>query len=229
MASCDCYVSLHRSEGLGLTMAEAMALGKPVIATGYSGNLEFMDESNSYLVPYELVDVPTDWWAYAPGATWAAPNPDAAARLMRHVWEHPDEAYALGERARDELVERFSVRRTAEFIQGRLADLRAQGTVAARASGHDARPAIAAASQGLAEHVGASLVADRSTRPTPVVRRLLRRALWPYLEEQRRVDMAVLDAVSSLQRSIQDLERRVGQLENVGRREDTDRTTRRST
>ena len=44
IASCDCYVSLHRSEGLGLTMAEAMYFGKPVIATAYSGNLDFMND-----------------------------------------------------------------------------------------------------------------------------------------------------------------------------------------
>ena len=52
VAACDCYVSLHRSEGLGLTLAEAMASGKPVIATGYSGNLEFMREHESLLVPF---------------------------------------------------------------------------------------------------------------------------------------------------------------------------------
>ncbi len=55
MDVCDAYVSLHRSEGLGLTMAEAMLMGKPVIATNYSGNVDFMDETNSLLVPYELV------------------------------------------------------------------------------------------------------------------------------------------------------------------------------
>ena len=55
IAACDCYVSLHRSEGFGLTLAEAMALGKPVIATGYSANLDFMNVSNSLLVRYELV------------------------------------------------------------------------------------------------------------------------------------------------------------------------------
>ena len=66
MAACDCYVSLHRSEGFGLTMAEAMAIGKPVIGTGYSGNVDFMNPENSYLVEYEtrtrrsrLRDLPT--------------------------------------------------------------------------------------------------------------------------------------------------------------------------
>ena len=83
VAACDCYVSLHRSEGLGLTLAEAMASGKPVIATGYSGNLEFMREHESLLVPYRLVDVPESWWAHAPGAVWAEPDVGAAARLMR--------------------------------------------------------------------------------------------------------------------------------------------------
>jgi glycosyltransferase involved in cell wall biosynthesis len=55
MDACDAYVSLHRSEGLGLTMAEAMLMGKPVIATNFSGNVDFMDDSNSLLVDYELV------------------------------------------------------------------------------------------------------------------------------------------------------------------------------
>jgi hypothetical protein len=60
MATCDCYVSLHRSEGLGLTMAECMALGKPVIATGYSGNVDFMTPTNSYLVDYATTRVGPD-------------------------------------------------------------------------------------------------------------------------------------------------------------------------
>ena len=58
MASADAYVSLHRSEGFGLTMAEAMTVGKPVIATGYSGNLDFMTEENSFLVHYKVGVVP---------------------------------------------------------------------------------------------------------------------------------------------------------------------------
>ena len=54
MWGCDCYVSLHRSEGFGQTLAETMAIGKPVIATGYSGNLGFMTPDNSYLVDYTM-------------------------------------------------------------------------------------------------------------------------------------------------------------------------------
>ena len=60
MTACDCYVSLHRSEGLGLTMAEAMALGKPVIATGWSGNLEFMSDETAYLVRHEMTRLERD-------------------------------------------------------------------------------------------------------------------------------------------------------------------------
>ena len=227
LASCDCYVSLHRSEGLGLTMAEAMALGKPVIATAYSGNVEFMSEANSYLVPYELVDVPSTWWAYEPGATWAEPNVGAAAELMRRVWEHPDEAQALGGRARDDLLGRFSLRRTADFVERRLEDLRANGARAPQTSGHDARPAIVEASHMLADDLGAGL-ADRGAAPASLVRRLLRRALWPYLEDQRRVDTAVLEAVSSLQRSVDELERRVRRLEGSRGEPDADAATGRS-
>ena len=76
-------------------MAEAIACGKPVVATGYSGNLEFMDEASGYLVPYDLVEVPPTWWAHEPGATWAEPDVDAAAELMRRVWEHPEEAQSV--------------------------------------------------------------------------------------------------------------------------------------
>jgi glycosyltransferase involved in cell wall biosynthesis len=55
ICNCDSYISLHRSEGFGLTMAEAMYFSKPVIATGYSGNLEFMNEENSFLVSQKLL------------------------------------------------------------------------------------------------------------------------------------------------------------------------------
>ena len=57
LVGCDCYVSLHRSEGFGLTLAECMALGKPVIGTAFSATTDFMTEENSYPVPYEMTRV----------------------------------------------------------------------------------------------------------------------------------------------------------------------------
>ncbi len=111
MAACDCYVSLHRSEGLGLTLAEAMGLGKPVIATGYSGNLMFMDEDTSYLVRHDPGVVPAGCEPYPPGIEWAEPDLDHAAQLMRLVFERPLEAEAVGRRAREAILTRHTVDR----------------------------------------------------------------------------------------------------------------------
>jgi glycosyltransferase involved in cell wall biosynthesis len=119
-AACDCYVSLHRSEGFGLTLSEAMAMGKPVIATGYSGNLEFMNEQNSYLVPYEMTTIPPGSGPYPPGGRWADPDLGEAALLMRHVFEHRDEARRTGRRARREILSARAPAAGAEFIRARL-------------------------------------------------------------------------------------------------------------
>jgi glycosyltransferase involved in cell wall biosynthesis len=192
-AHCDCYVSLHRSEGFGLTMAEAMALGKPVIATGYSGNMDFMGERCAYLVPYDLVPVPSDWWAHAPGAEWAEPDVAAASELMRHVFEHRDEARAVGARGREQLLRQFSLERTAQFISARLAD---------RASSPSpARVPILRASRTLATGVGGPLADDPARGPLSFVRRLVVRTLWPHVADEHRFDSAVLDALSDFERS----------------------------
>jgi glycosyltransferase involved in cell wall biosynthesis/2-polyprenyl-3-methyl-5-hydroxy-6-metoxy-1,4-benzoquinol methylase len=124
VASCDCYVSLHRSEGLGLTMAEAMAAGKPVIATGYSGNMQFMTAANSYPVDYVLAPVPANCDPYPEGAAWADPDLEHAARLMRGVYTQPQEAAARGRRARVEIAERHGVEASASAIAQRLEAIR---------------------------------------------------------------------------------------------------------
>jgi glycosyltransferase involved in cell wall biosynthesis len=98
-ASADCYVSLHRSEGLGLGMAHAMYLGKPVIGTNYSGNLDFMNCDNSVLVDYAMTELNEDSGPYERGTRWAEPNVEHAANLMRWVYEHRAEGKALGARA----------------------------------------------------------------------------------------------------------------------------------
>lgn len=98
-AACDGYVSLHRCEGFGLTMAEAMAYGKPVVATGYSGNMDFMTLANSYPVRYRMSELDRDHGPYRRGTLWADPDLDHAAELMRHVFEQRDDAHQKGRTA----------------------------------------------------------------------------------------------------------------------------------
>lgn len=120
MHRADCYVSLHRSEGFGQTLAEMMAIGKPVIATGYSGNLEFTRPENAYLVPYTKVGVPVGADPYPTTAQWADPDLDEAARLMRHVREHPEEAKERGRLAAHTIAEEFSNESLARVARARL-------------------------------------------------------------------------------------------------------------
>ena len=121
---CDCYVSLHRAEGLGLTIAEAMALGRPVIATAYSGNLEFMTSSNSYLVDYVRSAVPKGCGPYPAGSMWAEPSIDQAAELMRRVVEDRHDAAARGLRARVDIEKNHSLENSAAAVLRRLDAIR---------------------------------------------------------------------------------------------------------
>ena len=84
-AVCDAYVSLHRSEGFGLNIAEAMLLGKPVVATAWSGNADFMHTGNSCPVNYTLVRLDRDFGPYRQGNRWADPDLDHAASYMRRL------------------------------------------------------------------------------------------------------------------------------------------------
>jgi glycosyltransferase involved in cell wall biosynthesis len=127
MAACDCYVSLHRSEGFGLTLAEAMAIGKPVIATDYSGNVDFMNNQNSYPVDYTLGRVGPDCEIYPPEGEWAQPSVEHAAELMRRVIERPQEAAAIGARARADIARQLSPRVTGAAMRRRLQELGARG------------------------------------------------------------------------------------------------------
>lgn len=102
-ASCDCYVSLHRAEGFGFGPAEAMYLGKPVIATAYSGNLDYMTETNSYLVDYELVPIGPDAKPYPEDGEWAEPDVEHSAALMREVCDEPELSRRRGQRGAEDI------------------------------------------------------------------------------------------------------------------------------
>lgn len=98
--SVDCFISLHRAEGFGLVMAEAMARGKVVVATGWSGNMDFMSAENSLPVDYKLVTLEQDHGPYARGERWADPCLQDAVAKLRSVAADPALRQRLGQRAR---------------------------------------------------------------------------------------------------------------------------------
>ena len=122
----DAYVSLTKGEGFGLTMLEAGLAGKPVIATGMGGNMEYMTEENSYPVPFQ--------WDYVMGMggfnawywgnqQWAHPHVPQAAKIMRHVYDNREEAAAKGAKLRDRIKKEFSWEVAANQMISRLKEL----------------------------------------------------------------------------------------------------------
>jgi glycosyltransferase involved in cell wall biosynthesis len=126
LTQCDAYVSLHRSEGFGLDLAAAMGLGKPVIATGYSGNLEFMADDTAFLVDYDLEPVGPGNDPYPADSRWARPRIDHAAELMRRVVEQPDEARERGRRAAASVRADFSLETRSAALARMVDDARAR-------------------------------------------------------------------------------------------------------
>jgi glycosyltransferase involved in cell wall biosynthesis len=108
IASTDAVVSLHRSEGLGLLIAEAMLLGKPVIATDYSASRDLLSAATGYPVTFKLVPVRDGEYPFAEGQVWAEPDLSHAATLMRQLCDDPARAASLVHRARQHMQTRFS-------------------------------------------------------------------------------------------------------------------------
>lgn len=123
MRGVDAFVSLQRSEGFGFGMAEAMALGRAAVATGYSGNLDFMTPQTSRLVDYRLVPVGADDYPYPDGQVWAEPDVDQAVTILEALLDDPAELRALGGRARRHMRTRFSHRASGLRYAARLAEL----------------------------------------------------------------------------------------------------------
>jgi glycosyltransferase involved in cell wall biosynthesis len=201
---CDCYVSLHRSEGLGLTMAEAMALEKPVIATAYSGNLDFMTTDNSYLVDYTLGRVPFGCDPYPTGAAWAEPDYDMAADLMRRVVHGTSEAARLARRARHDVLSRHTLERTGAAIVARLEAVRVArrqaAFMASRTPASSSKIAAGTAPEPSLDEAERLLTPEASVAPgrsVPRVRkaaqRLLFRLLRPYWWGQRTLNSILIE------------------------------------
>lgn len=107
IASADALVSLHRSEGFGLTIAEAMALSVPVVATGWSGNTDFMDDTCAISIPSAPIPVEDPQGIYK-GQTWADPDVEAAARALRRLRADPVLASHLRQAGKRRVAERLS-------------------------------------------------------------------------------------------------------------------------
>jgi len=119
---CDILVSLHRAEGLGLPLAEAMLLGKPVIATGFSGNMDFMDDECAKIVNYRMIPVSSKSDIYVESATqlWADPDLDSATDAMTELASSPSLRLELGEKGMRRAQAYFSVDRYCRTVRNAL-------------------------------------------------------------------------------------------------------------
>lgn len=124
ISMCDCFVSLHRSEGFGLAMAEAMYLGLPVIATNWSGNLDFMNHENSCLVDYELVKIGKDLGPYKAYQTWAKPDNVHCAYSMKELILNRNYYDKIAQNGKETIRSLYSPERIGKMIKDRLEDLK---------------------------------------------------------------------------------------------------------
>ncbi|MEM6912384.1 MAG: glycosyltransferase [Pseudomonadota bacterium] len=122
-SAADIFLSLHRSEGFGLSLARSMVEGKPVIATGWSGNIDYMTATNSLLVNFQLTDVPTSAYPYAEGQVWAEPDIEHAAFLLRQLADDPAAGQDLGQRAAESTRNQLAHDRIGWLARQRLGEI----------------------------------------------------------------------------------------------------------
>ncbi len=120
MMAGDCYVSPHRSEGFGFTLAEAMSLGKPVVATDYGSTRDFLDAETGFPVPYALLEVGQDLGPYPGGAVWADIDVTELGREMRRVREASEERACRAAAGTARVATQFSRERIGDHIRSLL-------------------------------------------------------------------------------------------------------------
>lgn len=122
---CDCYVLLDRGEGLGLPYMDAAAAANPIISTDFGGSRQFLNESNSYPVNYQLTFVDNMGWNqfYHGEQMWAEPNLPHAAELMRHVFDNREEGFMLGKKAHQDMIDFYNSERITQLLLSSIADV----------------------------------------------------------------------------------------------------------
>jgi len=116
----DVLISLHGSEGFGLTMAEAMSYGKIVVGTGYSGNLDFMNVNNSFLVQYSFIKTSNTKGLIAEGLTLAKPDLQDATQKLLYIKNNFGSLHAVKESAEAQIRDHFSLESIGNLLQIRL-------------------------------------------------------------------------------------------------------------
>jgi glycosyltransferase involved in cell wall biosynthesis len=216
IAACDCYVSLHRSEGFGFTMAEAMWLGRPVIATGYSGNLDYMTHENSYLVDFQLVPIGDGVEPYPPDGVWAEPDVGHAAALMREVFDDPSAARARAARGQAQLYASHSREAVGRAITRRLARIDRSGARSAAAA-----PALV---YGELARTGRRIRSGPPPANRPgfgklqlLMRRVVLRLIKPFTAHERIIDEELVRTVAALGDGLAGAHMRIDELARASR------------
>lgn len=208
IAACDCYVSLHRSEGFGLTVAEAMLLSKPVIATRYGGTLEFTTDADAYLVDWSPIEVGEGAHPYPASGIWADPDLDQAAAFMQEVFANPDRARERGQAGRRHVLAGHAPAVAGESMRNRLRIVHERqirdGARALNVShilslDYGDLPELIAREPSVK---GSGLKASIKR----VLRRPLDRLMTPYLARQRAINGRLLESVNRLRQVAQTLE-----------------------
>ena len=195
-ATCDCYVSLHRAEGFGLTMAEAMYLGKPVIATAYSGNLDFMTAQNSYLVGHQMVPIGEGAPPYPADGTWAEPDRAQAAAAMREVFDDRERGRALGARAAASIRQTHSAQAAGMVLRERLQALYESRPDPPR------EPLVDPALRRSLQTGPAAPSRSAAGAAGPQLRRVVLRAVKPLSVYQDAVNEELLGTVEAIEREV---------------------------
>lgn len=218
----DCYVSLHRSEGFGLTVAEAMARALPVISTDYSSTTEFFDASTGWPVPYRMTTVGPGNFPYQSDAIWADPDLDAAAAAMREVADDPAEAARRGQAARAYVLRTRTMQAASDWMATELRHAydvwQARRAAAAQAAGPgpvDPLTPLRAAREVL--HRRPDPAAPSRLPGAPALRKAVLRAIDHYDVHQRGVHGELTEGVEQsiglLLSRIESLEARLGAQE----------------
>jgi hypothetical protein len=193
MNRANCYVSLHRAEGFGLTMLESMGWGKPCIASAYSGNMSFMSPENSWLIPVEMRPVGHGSRHYSPDQIWAEPDLEAASQAMLDCFEGGPEVKRRVEQAQKFVAERYEVQRAAKTIRSLL------GEAAARRPAPKKLPSLQSNYARAREHLSRSVELEQKLSQEKVTGWLRSRgnqlhALLKLFRENRRTSEMILKA-----------------------------------